>query len=194
MAYSDPKLFSSAASERDGLSGSFRYVADSRLKRAFDLVASFALLLMVLPLLVGIAVILWATGGGKVLELRPVIGWKGAEFNRFSFHTDRSSRFGRWMQGSGLASLPQLLNVLVGQMSLVGPQPLRIDEFDGLKYSVSLYMSVRPGLTGLWLVSEERGLGAAALTRLDRIYIKTGTFFMDVSILLRTPFVFLRLA
>jgi lipopolysaccharide/colanic/teichoic acid biosynthesis glycosyltransferase len=79
-------------------------------------------------------------------------------------------------------------------MSLVGPRPLRIEDFDGLKHVVGLYMSVRPGLTGLWFVSDERSLGDVALNRLDRVYIKTGTFLMDITILLRTPFVFLRLA
>jgi len=194
MAYSDPKIFDDVMREHGQVPVVVSYVSHSRLKRGLDLLVSLAFLALVLPLFAVIALGLRKSGDGTIFDRRPVIGRKGAEFNALLFRSDANTRLGRWLRGTGLGSLPQLLNVLFGHMSLVGPKPLQIGEFDGLKNSVSLYMTVRPGLTGLWFVSDERSMGAVARTRLDRIYIKTGSLLMDLGILLRTPFVFLRLA
>ena len=193
MAFNDPRLFDDAARQSDQLSRAVRYVSHSRLKRGLDLLVSVALLVMVFPLMLLISAMLWRRTGGKIFDQRPLIGRQGAEFKAFLFCADPETGFGRWLLASGLVSLPQLFNVLLGEMSLVGPRPLQISDFGQIKNSVSLYMSVRPGMTGLWYVSDERSLGDVAQTRLDRIYMKTGSFLMDLAILVRTPFVALRL-
>ena len=194
MDYRDPNIFDDAVQAQSPLDQVRRYVSHSRVKRIFDIIFSLAFLVMILPLLFVICAALKLNGAKRITEFRPVIGREGVEFNVLSFAADRETSLGRWLWASGMSALPQLFNVLLGHMSLVGPKPLQISEFGRLKNTVSLYMTVRPGLTGLWYVSDERTLGAVAQTRLDRIYIKTGTFLMDLMILFRTPFVLLRLA
>ena len=100
----------------------------------------------------------------------------------------RVTRVGRVLRRSGLDELPQLINVLRGEMSLVGPRP-------PLEYEVELYntvqmerLAVRPGLTGLWQVSGRNQLAYADMCELDRAYIHTWSFRGDVAIVLRTPF------
>jgi len=194
MSYGDPSFSESLPVSKGKVSRVIRYVSHSRLKRVLDVFLSILFLVMILPLFAVVAIILLANKPRQIFEVRPVIGQQGTEFNMFLFYSDPNTSLGRWLRGGGLVALPQLINVLLGQMSFVGPKPLQINDFDRLKNTVSLYMTAKPGLTGLWLVSEERSMGAIAQTRLDRIYIKTGSFLMDLSILLRTPFVLLRLS
>lgn len=99
----------------------------------------------------------------------------------------RVTAVGRVLRRSGLDELPQLLNVLRGEMSLVGPRP-------PLEYEVELYdalqmerLAVRPGLTGLWQVSGRNKLAYGDMCDLDRTYIRTWSFLSDVIIVLRTP-------
>jgi exopolysaccharide production protein ExoY len=103
-------------------------------------------------------------------------------------HDCRVTRVGRVLRRTGLDELPQLINVLRGEMSLVGPRP-------PLEYEVELYrpdqmerLAVRPGLTGLWQVSGRNQLAYADMCDLDRVYIRTWSFLGDVVIVLRTPF------
>lgn len=103
----------------------------------------------------------------------------------------RVTGVGRILRRSGLDELPQLWNVLRGDMSLVGPRP-------PLEYEVELYnslqmerLAVRPGLTGLWQVSGRNQLAYSDMCELDRQYIRTWSFLGDVAIVLRTPFAML---
>lgn len=103
-------------------------------------------------------------------------------------HDCRVTPVGRVLRRTGLDELPQLINVLRGEMSLVGPRP-------PLEYEVELYrpeqmerLAVRPGLTGLWQVSGRNQLAYSDMCDLDRVYIRTWSFLGDVIIVLRTPF------
>ncbi|MFM2067295.1 MAG: hypothetical protein RLZZ584_2204 [Pseudomonadota bacterium] len=105
----------------------------------------------------------------------------------------RVTPLGRWMRRTSVDELPQLLNVLKGEMSLVGPRP-------ALAYETALYqpwhlarlLSVRPGLTGLWQVEGRSRVSFDEMVRMDLRYIRDCTLRLDLSILLRTPLVVVR--
>ncbi|MCC6147932.1 MAG: undecaprenyl-phosphate galactose phosphotransferase WbaP [Anaerolineaceae bacterium] len=98
----------------------------------------------------------------------------------------RVTGVGRFIRKSSLDELPQIWNIIKGEMSLVGPRP--IIQAETLKYeeNISLYIQVKPGLTGLWQVSGRSNLSYAHRVRLDEYYIRRWSIWMDIYILLRT--------
>jgi lipopolysaccharide/colanic/teichoic acid biosynthesis glycosyltransferase len=105
----------------------------------------------------------------------------------------RATTLGRVLRRTGLDELPQLVNVLRGDMSLVGPRPVPRGELTSYYGSFrDSYESVRPGLTGLWQVSRHDAMTYAERVQLDMVYISSSSFLMDALILLRTPFAILR--
>jgi lipopolysaccharide/colanic/teichoic acid biosynthesis glycosyltransferase len=105
---------------------------------------------------------------------------------------DRVTRVGAVLRKTSLDELPQLLNVLAGQMSLVGPRP-------AMAYELELYrpehfgrLSVRPGITGLWQVSGRSRLGFNEMLDLDLEYVRRRSFVFDLWLLARTPLAVLR--
>src|SRR5690606_27026488 len=98
----------------------------------------------------------------------------------------RVTPLGRILRRTSLDELPQLWNILVGDMSLVGPRPIVRDEIDRYQAVYPLYMQSRPGLTGLWQVSGRSNTSYARRIVLDKIYIRRWSFAMDIGILLRT--------
>jgi exopolysaccharide biosynthesis polyprenyl glycosylphosphotransferase len=99
----------------------------------------------------------------------------------------RITRVGRLLRRYGIDELPQLLNVLWGQMSLVGPRPLVREECTDMPGWVERRFEVRPGITGLWQVSGQHALGFDELCRLDHQYATTWTLGLDLQALVRTP-------
>ncbi len=109
-------------------------------------------------------------------------------------HDPRVTRIGRFLRGTSLDELPQLFNVLRGEMSLVGPRPVvarELEEHYGPE-GAELYCSVRPGLTGLWQVSGRSDTSYKQRVELDARYVRERSLGMDVRILLRTPIAVLR--
>ena len=107
--------------------------------------------------------------------------------SRYKLDNDpRVTRLGRFLRKSSLDELPQLWNVLKGDMSLVGPRPIREAEVAKYGDNYALLKSVRPGMTGLWQVSGRSTLSYEERVALDIRYIKTRTVWLDISILLRT--------
>jgi lipopolysaccharide/colanic/teichoic acid biosynthesis glycosyltransferase len=98
----------------------------------------------------------------------------------------RVTRMGAFVRRHSLDELPQLLNVLLGDMSLIGPRPLLMRELTDYSGDLSAYGSVRPGITGLWQVSGRSNTTFADRARLDGEYVKTMSLAGDLSILLRT--------
>ncbi|TMB88995.1 MAG: sugar transferase [Chloroflexi bacterium] len=98
----------------------------------------------------------------------------------------RVTRVGRWLRRSSLDELPQLLNVLRGEMSLVGPRMLTEQELPGWGAHRSVILSVRPGITGLWQVSGRQLLTRDERIRLDRDYVSRMSLGLDLRILART--------
>ncbi|MET0986212.1 MAG: sugar transferase [Steroidobacteraceae bacterium] len=98
----------------------------------------------------------------------------------------RTTRVGRFLRRSSLDELPQLLNVLRGEMNLVGPRPITVAEltrYGGLRWH---YLSVRPGITGLWQVSGRNNTTYDERVALDRRYVEQRSWWFDLGILLKT--------
>jgi exopolysaccharide biosynthesis polyprenyl glycosylphosphotransferase len=194
---------------------------DYVLKRTFDLVLSTMLLLVLAPLLAAIAVAVRLSSPGPVIYAshRPGIG--GAAFACFKFRTmsndadqrqadleslneasgalfkirddPRMTRVGRLLRRYSLDELPQLVNVLRGEMSLVGPRPLPQRDFERLEPWHKKRYLVLPGITGLWQVSGRSELDFDELVRLDFLYLERWSVFLDLTILVKTvPAVFTR--
>jgi len=98
----------------------------------------------------------------------------------------RVTPFGRILRRSSLDELPQLFNVLAGQMSLVGPRPLPLDENAGLTGRYRRRLSMRPGLTCLWQVSGRSDLSFGERMALDLEYVDRWSLGLDLAILVRT--------
>jgi undecaprenyl-phosphate galactose phosphotransferase len=105
----------------------------------------------------------------------------------------RVTRIGRFLRRSSLDELPQLLNVLRGEMSLVGPRPIVTAEIARYGLDIEYYYAARPGLTGLWQVSGRSDTSYAERVRLDVWYVRNWTLWSDIAILFQTiPAVFLQ--
>jgi exopolysaccharide production protein ExoY len=98
----------------------------------------------------------------------------------------RVTRIGAFLRRWSLDELPQLVNVLLGQMSLIGPRPITRAELDRYGADRKYYLLVRPGMTGLWQVSGRARLGFPQRVALDRRYLEGWTLRTDVAVLLRT--------
>lgn len=190
-------------------------------KRLFDIVVSIVLVLLLGPLLAVIAVAIKLTSKGPVLypSVRPGVG--GNPFACLKFRTmyegadeiqheleqhneadgaifkmkddPRITPIGRLLRRISLDELPQLWNVLRGEMSLVGPRPLPQRDFDRLETWHKKRYHVLPGMTGLWQVSGRSELGFDDMVRLDFMYVERWSIGLDMAILLKTiPAVFSR--
>lgn len=178
-------------------------------KRTVDLVFSSLLLVLFAPLLALIAILVRLDSPGPALFIQKRVGRNGELFSIYKFRsmyagssryelsptTSRDPRItpiGRLLRRSSLDELPQLLNVLLGNMSLVGPRP-------EMPFIVQLYskqqrqrLCVTPGITGLWQLSPFRGLPIHQNIQYDLYYIRNRTFLMDIAILVRTVFFTMR--
>jgi lipopolysaccharide/colanic/teichoic acid biosynthesis glycosyltransferase len=184
------------------------------MKRLVDLVAGIVLLVLLSPVWLSIAAAVWVSSPGPVIYRSRRIGLGGEQFGCLKFRTMRKgaealqpqleqhneaegavfkmavdprvTRIGRWLRSSGLDELPQLLNVLRGSMSLVGPRPLPLRDCSLLKPEAWRRHSVLPGITGPWQLNPERHVDAELLGRLDLAYADHWTIWTDARVLGRT--------
>jgi exopolysaccharide biosynthesis polyprenyl glycosylphosphotransferase len=194
---------------------------DYVLKRAFDLTGASLLLLMLSPVLAAAALAVRLSSRGPMVyrSMRPGIG--GVPFACLKFRTmyrdadqrqadlesfneasgalfkmrddPRMTPVGRFLRRYSIDELPQLFNVLRGEMSLVGPRPLPERDFEKLEEWHKKRYLVTPGITGLWQVSGRSELDFDDLVRLDFLYLERWSVFLDLSILVKTvPAVFTR--
>jgi undecaprenyl-phosphate galactose phosphotransferase len=98
----------------------------------------------------------------------------------------RITPIGQFLRKTSLDELPQLVNVIIGDMSLVGPRPIVADEMARYGEVLPLYLSVRPGLTGLWQTSGRSDCTYAERVALDEQYVRTWSLWNDMVIILRT--------
>lgn len=173
-------------------------------KRVFDVVGSVVLLGLLSPLLLAIAASVRLAGGhGPVLFRQARVGRHGESFEIFKFRTmvDRAEQLlpadykcpddprvtgvGRVLRSTSMDELPNLLNVLRGEMSLVGPRPILSDE-SRLRRWPAGRLAVLPGITGLWQVSGRSATGFDERVRLDLEYVERRSLSLDLAILLRT--------
>jgi exopolysaccharide biosynthesis polyprenyl glycosylphosphotransferase len=183
-------------------------------KRAVDLIGAFLGLLFVAPVLILVAGLIKWDSPGPVIYSAPRVGRKGKPFPCYKFrtmvnnaddlktalrmHNERSGPFfkiagdpritcvGRWLRRYSLDELPQLWNVLRGEMSLVGPRPHPLDDFAAYGVEHLARLDVTPGITGLWQVTARRDPSFEKSVKLDRGYIEAWSLTVDLHILFRT--------
>ena len=169
-------------------------------KRGFDIVASALLILVLTPVLIGIAVIVRLSTPGPLLFRQERVGLNGERLPElrsqqrsegnivmFKMRDDpRITPIGRVLRRYSLDELPQLFNVLVGSMSLVGPRPPLDREVAVYENHVHRRFLVKPGITGLWQVSGRSSLSWEDTVRLDLYYVENWSITGDVVILWRT--------
>jgi exopolysaccharide biosynthesis polyprenyl glycosylphosphotransferase len=187
---------------------------DYALKRTFDLVIATVSLILLSPILLVIAVAIRLGSRGPAIYRSDRPGMAGKPFYCFKFRTMREhadqiqddleplneqsgalfkirddprlTTVGRFLRRFSLDELPQLVNVVRGEMSLVGPRPLPMRDFEKLEEWHKKRYLVLPGITGLWQVSGRAELDFDDLVRLDFVYLERWSVFLDLSILLKT--------
>lgn len=102
----------------------------------------------------------------------------------------RVTPFGNWLRKTSLDELPQLINVLNGTMSLVGPRPMMVDQKE--QYNGTAYYTMRPGMTGLWQISDRNGCDFSGRVRFDDIYNRVVSLRTDLTVIAKTVAVVLR--
>lgn len=183
-------------------------------KRVFDLVVASIAVFVGMPLWLAIAALIKVTSRGPVFYRQTRVGRSGATFQMLKFrsmfmdaerrladlqstneasgplfkmkHDPRVTSVGRWLRKFSLDEFPQLINVLRGEMSLVGPRPPLPGEVE--RYSAHDWrrLEVVPGMTGLWQVSGRSGLTFDEMVRLDLFYIENWSVSLDITLMLRT--------
>lgn len=186
--------------------------------RVLDIVLAGSMLLLLTPLMLLVALLIWMEDGGWPLFGHRRIGRGGVSFAclkfrsmvpdaearlerllatspeaRLEWQTDhklredpRITRLGGFLRRSSIDELPQLINVLRGEMSIVGPRPIVEGEVRRYGHGFKHYCRVRPGITGLWQVSGRNNLSYRRRVALDRLYVRNRSFNRDVAIMAMT--------
>jgi lipopolysaccharide/colanic/teichoic acid biosynthesis glycosyltransferase len=182
-------------------------------KRGIDVSLSAGLGLIALPLMVLIALAIRLDSPGPALFRASRIGRHGTHFSMLKFRTmvadaetrfheiahlnvangmvkipddPRVTRIGKWLRRFSLDELPQVYNVLLGHMSIVGPRPHDVDDLPPDQIRVDRRLRMRPGLTGLWQVTARSDPNLETRLYLDRVYVDGWSLKTDLSILART--------
>jgi lipopolysaccharide/colanic/teichoic acid biosynthesis glycosyltransferase len=172
-------------------------------KRVVDIVVSSLLLVMFAPLLSLIGLMIRLGSRGPALFVQKRAGKDGKLFSMYKFRSmhlgtprydvsptqssdPRITQLGRFLRRTSLDELPQLINVFLGDMSLVGPRPEMPFIVERYSDQHRRRLQVVPGITGLWQLSADRALPIHENMEYDLYYIRNRTFFMDVAILLHT--------
>lgn len=187
----------------------------TEIKRLMDVMGASILLLLLMPLLVVVAIAIKLTSEGPILFVQERVGLNKRRFRMLKFRTmnrnaelqmkdiehlneksgaifkirndPRITSVGRWLRKTSIDELPQLLNVLLGDMSIVGPRPLAVRDANLIEEAWQRRrFSVKPGLTCLWQVSGRSNLSFEQWMKLDLEYIDRWSLILDWSILLRT--------
>jgi lipopolysaccharide/colanic/teichoic acid biosynthesis glycosyltransferase len=176
-------------------------------KRLIDVAVAASVLAVAAPVMAATAALVYADVGRPLLFRQDRVGLGGRIFELVKFRTmrhatdrdgrllpdgDRLTRIGKFLRASSLDELPQLVNVLRGQMSLVGPRPPLPREVAGYEPDAIRRLRVRPGLTGLWQVSGRSDLSWEESLRLDLWYVDNWSLVLDLHILFRTARAVLR--
>ncbi|NSX54905.1 sugar transferase [Parasulfitobacter algicola] len=187
-------------------------------KRMLDIAVSLVAIVLLSPLLIGVAVIVKLTSKGAVFYGHGRIGHNGTTFKCWKFRTmvsdsdaalrryleqnpdaraewdqdrklkndPRITKIGKTLRDLSIDELPQLFNILKGEMSIVGPRPVVMDELEKYGRSAVFYLKSRPGLTGLWQISGRNDVSYERRVLLDRFYVVNWSFFKDLRIILKT--------
>jgi lipopolysaccharide/colanic/teichoic acid biosynthesis glycosyltransferase len=187
-------------------------------KRTVDVVLSLIGILVLLPVFLIIAICIKLDDRGPILHFREIVGQHGKRFFALKFrtmipdadvylakyphllreyrknmklrHDPRVTRVGKFLRKTSLDELPQLVNVLLGQMSLVGPRIIHPSELPRYGQFAERRLSLKPGITGMWQVSARQHVSYDERVALDMHYINTRSFLLDLTIHLKTLKVF----
>jgi len=190
------------------------------LKQLVDIPVAVGISVAALPIMALIALAIKLTSRGPVIHRRRVAGRGGVHFDAYKFRTmvpeadawiqqdpalkeaftakyklardPRVTKIGHVLRKLSLDELPQLVNVLKGQMSLIGPRMICPEELDKYGPFAEKLLTVKPGLTGLWQVSGRQKTTYDQRVRLDMYYIDNWSLALDLTILARTPLAVLR--
>ena len=180
-------------------------------KRVFDTIVALLLLVVMSPLIALVALAVWVTSPGPVIYSSTRIGLGGRRFGCLKFRTMRKDAdqllaqleeqneasgavfkmqrdprvtlIGRWLRSSGLDEVPQLINVVLGQMSLVGPRPLPLRDCALLAPNAWRRHSVLPGISGPWQLAPDRHVDEALLSKLDLAYVDGWSLWIDIRVM-----------
>ncbi len=189
-------------------------------KRALDLVVAPLIFLLTLPILILAALWIRLDSPGPILYSAPRAGRRGEPFRCYKLRTmvigadarkrklravnerngpffkiendPRITRSGRWLRRFSVDELPQLVNVILDDMSMVGPRPHPLDDFELYRTEDLRRLEVRPGVTGLWQITARRDPSFDTSMRLDLQYIASWSLALDLKILVKTAVVVLR--
>ena len=187
------------------------------IKRLIDVVCSFLGVLVLSPLFIIIAIIIKTTSKGPVFFSQKRVGKNGKEFNMYKFRSmvvnaeelkekladqnemsgpmfkmkddPRVTKVGRFIRKTSLDELPQLWNVLKGEMSLVGPRPSLPKEVAQFENWMCKRLTVKPGLTCYWQVSGRNNIGFEEWMRLDNKYVDERNLWIDIKLIFKTVLV-----
>ena len=193
---------------------SFFLAAEPRWKRALDILGAGVGLTLSSPLLLTFAALIKATSPGPIIFKQKRTGFLGKEFEIYKLRTmvsnaeelksslaesnerdgpafkmrndPRITKLGRFLRSTGLDELPQLFNVLRGDMSLVGPRPLPVDEAAQCEPWQKRRQAVKPGLTCFWQLAKSRKMTFAEWMRLDLRYARKVSFGLDLRLIFKT--------
>ncbi|MFO7160415.1 MAG: sugar transferase [[Clostridium] cellulosi] len=185
------------------------------LKRFFDILLSVIGLIILSPVFLIISIIIKLTSPGPVLYKHKRVGYMGEEIEIYKFRSmvvdsdnfekyftkeqmkhfkenfklendPRITKIGKFLRKSSLDELPQLINIIKGQMSIVGPRPIVKDEVKKYGIYADTYFSVNPGLTGLWQVCGRSNTTYEERVQLDVKYVQNRSLLNDLKIILKT--------
>jgi len=185
-----------------------------KVKRAIDIVLSVVFLTLFLPVMLLTAIAIRLTSRGPVVFSQERVGKDGKIFRMYKFRSMRNGAerqraevqhlneadgpvfkiqkdprltiIGSFLRRSSIDELPQLVNVLLGQMTLVGPRPMWVCEWENAEGRARLRTKVKPGITCLWQISGRSELRYDQWVDLDLYYMRTRCFWLDVLIVLQT--------
>jgi lipopolysaccharide/colanic/teichoic acid biosynthesis glycosyltransferase len=183
-----------------------------KFKRVFDWLAALFLLIVLSPVLVGLALLIILDSPGSIFYQQWRVGKRGKLFKIIKFRTmvvgadrlhhqlishqeelyklkddPRCTTLGRWLNKYNLDELPQLINILRGEMSLVGPRPCALDDAVRIKPELQLRLNALPGMIGTWQVKSRSHLAdLTAVNRSDLKYLHTWSIWQDLKFLLMT--------
>ena len=185
------------------------------IKRLFDIIVSFLGLLILSPLFLLLTILIKCHSKGPVFFIQKRVGRNGKKFGIFKFRTmrinaeeliasftpeqlkewkenfklkndPRITRVGKFLRNTSLDELPQLINIFIGNMSLVGPRPIVEEELEWYGEKKSVLLSVRPGLTGWWATNGRSEVSYPERCDYELYYVYNCSLLLDIKILFKT--------
>jgi exopolysaccharide biosynthesis WecB/TagA/CpsF family protein len=193
----------------------WQFILRNTIKRLIDIFASILLMILLSPLLLSIMIIIKRTSKGNIFFIQKRVGINGTLFNMYKFRSmvvdaeelkiklmeqnqssdgvlfkmkddPRITKVGKFIRKASIDELPQLLNVLKGEMSLVGPRPPIIEEVKQYNMDDKKRLDVKPGITCIWQVSGRSKIPFKEQVKMDKEYIKSQSIYKDIVLLLKT--------